>query len=163
MHKKWRLQKLITCWSYYCCDLCETNKFSYEDGVPVTTPAQQQYPVKMQGLLILYQGLDLSHIEGGLVVHPGKENNFSIIMVVTAFNQTKVWYYCHIVDQKIILKEIISTKGKVNYDVCIYVLLTWWDSENVIPWKEKLWEDQQKQMYWPQGYEHFKQIERKFI
>lgn len=57
---------------------------------PVTTPVLQQYPVKMQGLLILYLGLYLLHIEGGLAVHPGKEINFSIIMVVSALNQTKV-------------------------------------------------------------------------
>lgn len=75
--------------------------------IPVTTPVLQQYPVKRQGLLILYLGLYLLHIEGGLAVHPGKESNVSIIMVVSALNQTKVWCFCYIVDQMIILKEVI--------------------------------------------------------
>lgn len=59
-------------------------------GLPVTTPALQQYPVKMKDLLIFYLGLYLLHIEGGLAVHPGKESNLSIVMVLSASNQTKV-------------------------------------------------------------------------
>lgn len=58
--------------------------------LPVTTPALQQHPMKMQGQLRLYLGLYPLYIEGELAVPPGKEGNFSIVTVVFATNQTKL-------------------------------------------------------------------------